>query len=116
MLNLVSTSETIDGQVVQFRAGSVRVKFDPRVGRDQKVTLMLNEINAAPNAVTHAYTFVPPSSSGLAVGVEDTDTVDIPFTRVVAGTYLVRVQVDGAESVLTQDGTGLFVSPSVVFP
>jgi len=116
VLNLVSTSETIDGQVVQFRAGSVRVKFDPRVGRDQKVTLMLNEINVAPNAVTHAYTFVPPSSNGLAVGVDDTDTVDIPFTRVVAGTYLVRVQVDGAESVLTQDGTGLFVSPSVVFP
>lgn len=116
VLNLVSSSETIDGQVVQFRAGSLRVKFDPRVGRDQKVTLMLNEFNVAPNAVTHAYTFASPSSNGLAPGVDDTDTIDIPFTRVVAGTYLVRVQVDGAESVLTQDGSGLFVAPTVVFP
>ena len=116
ILNLASTTETIDGKVVQLRAGSLRVKFDPRVGRNQKVTLMLNEINVAPGAVTHAYTFGAPSSNGLAVGVDETDAIDIPFTRVVAGTYLVRVQVDGAESVLAQDGAGLFSEPRVVFP
>jgi hypothetical protein len=114
ILNLASSSETIDGQLVQLRAGSLRLKFDPRVGRNQKVTLLLNEINVAPGAVTHAYTFGAPSSNGLAPGVDDTDTIDIPFTRVVAGTYLVRVQVDGAESVLAQDGAGLFNEPRVV--
>jgi hypothetical protein len=115
IVNVVSSTETINGQVVQFRAGSLRITFDPRVGRDQKVTVMLNETNVAPGAITHAYTFSSPSSNGLAAGVDDTDTVEIPFTRVVAGTYLVRVQVDGAESVLTQNGSGLFVAPSVVF-
>ena len=35
------------------------------------------------------------------------------FARVVAGTYLVRVQVDGAESVLAQSGTGVFEAPRV---
>jgi hypothetical protein len=113
IVGLVSSTETINGQVVQLRAGSLRLKFDPRVGRNQRVTLILNETNVAPNAVTHAYTFSAPSSNGLAAGVDDTDTIEIPFTRVVAGTYLVRVQVDGAESVLTQDGTGLFVEPRV---
>jgi len=116
VLNLVSSTETIDGQVVQLRAGSLRLRFDPRVGRDQKVTLMLNETNVAPGAVTHAFTFGGPSSNGLAVGVDDTDTIEIPFTRVVAGTYLVRVQIDGAESVLTQDVNGVFVEPRVVLP
>jgi hypothetical protein len=113
IIGLVSSTETINGQVIDFRAGSLRLKFDPRVGRNQKVTLLLNETNVAPNAITHAYTFSAPSSNGLAPGVDDTDTVEIPFTRVVAGTYLVRVQIDGAESILTQDGTGLFVEPRV---
>jgi hypothetical protein len=113
VVNLVSSVETINGQVVHLRAGSLRLTFDPRVGRDQKVTLILNETNVAPNAVTHAYTFPSPSSNGLAVGIDDTDSIEVPFSRVVAGTYLVRVQVDGAESVLTQDGSGLFVEPRV---
>jgi hypothetical protein len=116
VVNLVSSSETINGQVVQLRAGSLRVKFDPRVGRDQKVSLLLNETSVAPNATTHAYTFSAPSGNALAGGVDDTDTIEIPFTRVVAGTYLVRVQVDGAESVLGQDSTGLFVEPRVALP
>ena len=116
VLNLASSSENIDGQVVQLRAGSLRVKFDPRVGRTQKVTMMLNEIGVAPGARTHAYTFAAPTSNGLAADVDDTDTIEIPFGRVVAGTYLVRVQVDGAESVLAQDGSGLFNKPRVVFP
>ena len=116
VLNLVSSTDTIDGQVVQFRAGSLRLKFDPRVGRDQRVTLMLNETNVVPNAVTHAYTFSAPSGNGLPAGVDDTDTIEIPFIRVFAGTYLVRVQIEGAESVLTQDSTGVFVEPRVVFP
>jgi hypothetical protein len=114
VLALVSTTETINGVVVQFRAGSLRIAFDPRVGRDQRVTLVLNEINMAPGAVTHAYTFNAPASNGLAAGVVDTAAIEIPFSRVVAGTYVVRVQVDGAESILEQDAGGLFIEPRVV--
>jgi len=40
--------------------------------------------------------------------------VEIPFSRVVAGEYLVRVQVDRAESLLAADGTGVFATPRVV--
>jgi len=32
---------------------------------------------------------------------------------VAPGTYLVRAQVDGAESPLSVDGTGQFVSPAI---
>jgi len=112
----VSTTETIDGVLVQLRAGALRVVLNPRVSRDQRVTLLLNELNVVPPAVTHAYSFKAPASNGLAPGVADTDTIEIPFSRVVAGTYLVRVQVDGAESTLVQDAGGLFNEPRVVLP
>jgi hypothetical protein len=116
LIGVVSSTETIDGNVVQFRAGALRITFDPRVGRDQRVTLLLNEINVPPGSATHAYTFNAPANNGLATGVPDTASIEIPFSRVVAGTYLVRVQVDGAESVLGQDAGGLFVEPRVVLP
>ena len=116
LIGVVSSTEIIDGNVVQLRAGALRVTFDPRVGRDQRVTLMLNEINVAPGAQTHAYTFNAPANNGLAIGVPDAAAIEIAFSRVVAGTYLVRVQVDGAESVLGQDAGGLFVEPRVVLP
>ena len=47
-------------------------------------------------------------------GSDDIASVDIPFVRVVAGTYLVRAQVNGAESLLAPDGTGAFATPRVV--
>ena len=116
LIGVVSSTETIDGNIVQLRAGALRIAFDPRVGRDQRVTLLLNEINVPPGSATHAYTFNVPASNGLAIGIPDTGDIQIPFSRVVAGTYLVRVQVDGAESVLRQDASGLFVEPRVVLP
>jgi hypothetical protein len=113
VLGLVATTETIDGVPTPVRAGMLRLAFDPRVGRGQRVTLLLNEFDAAPGTTPHAYTFAAPSGNGLPDGVPDTATVDVPFAHVVAATYLVRVQVDGAESVLAQDGTGLFTAPRV---
>ena len=76
---------------------------------------MLNETasHPAPGEQTPGQV-ASPTGNGLAVGIDDTDAVEIPFSRVVAGNYLVRVQVDGAESVLAQDGSGLFISPNVV--
>jgi hypothetical protein len=116
VVGLVATTEVINGVPVQLRAGGLRVDFDPAVGRDQRVTLLLNEFNPSPGTVARAYSFSAPPSNGLAVGVADTTSITIPFARVVAGTYLIRVQVDGAESVLTQNAAGLFAEPRVAFP
>ena len=58
--------------------------------------------------------FSAPANNGLALGVPDAASAQFSFSRVVAGTYLVRVQVDGAESVLSQDASGLFNAPRVV--
>jgi hypothetical protein len=116
VLGLTSTTEVVNGVTIQLRAGRLRLAFDPRVGRDQRVTLFLNELNAAPGVAPRAYSFPAPARNGVPDGVPDTATVEIPFARVVAGTYLVRAQVDGAESVLAQDAAGLFAEPRVLLP
>ena len=113
VLNLASTSETVAGVPVQFRAGSLRLAFDPPVGRNQRATLLLNQLNAAPGSPTRAYSFRAPAGNGLADTADETPTVDFPFARVVAGTYVVRAQVDGAESLLGQDAAGLYDRPRV---
>lgn len=116
VMNLVSSTETIDGVVVQLRAGELRLRFDPKVGKEQRVTLLLNELNAAPGTSPNSYTFAALTGNGVTGSGTETGTIRIPFRRVVAGTYLVRVQVNGAESLLTPDGSGLLTTPRVALP
>lgn len=114
VLDLSSQVETIDGTPVTLQSGRLRVALDPRVGREQRVVLLLNEISVGPGARPRGYTFNAPSNNGVPDGDVDTAVVEIPFSRVAAGTYLVRVQVDRAESGIAVDGSGLFASPRVV--
>jgi hypothetical protein len=106
------TTSVVGG--VSVRNGLLRVALSPNIGRNQRLVLLLNESNPAPNTIARAYTFFAPASNGAPDGVADVPDVRVPFTGVVPGTYLVRVQVDGAESVLATNPSGLFVSPSVV--
>ncbi|KQC15814.1 MAG: hypothetical protein APR56_00685 [Methanosaeta sp. SDB] len=76
----------------------------PAVGQKQRVVILLNELSENSPA---AYTFVLPSRGA------DTDEITIPVSSVEAGTYLVRVQVDGAESLLDVED-GEYAGPKVV--
>ena len=113
VLSRVNSTETSGGVTYHLRAGELRLKLNPNAGRDQRVTLLLNEFNAPAGKSPHAYSFSAPAGNGVLDPALDTDTVNIPFKRVLAGKYLVRVQVDGAESVLGQDVAGLFINPVV---
>ena len=62
-----------------------------------------------------AYSFVAPPI-GLTSPSAPTPVVDIPFTGVAAGEYLVRIAVDGAESPLGVDANGAYDAPTVVVP
>jgi hypothetical protein len=116
VLGLTTSTEMVDGVTIQLRAGRLRIAFNPRVGREQRVVVLLNELNAPPGTTPHAYSFRAPPANGVPDGDDDTATVEFPFSRVVAGTYLVRVQVNGAESALARDAGGLFFEPRVVLP
>lgn len=83
-------------------AAEIELGFTPAVGKSQRVILLLNEFNAPSTRAPFAYTFNAPKDNGItAPNVDETATITFPIAGVAAGDYLVRVQVDGAESVLT---------------
>jgi hypothetical protein len=98
------TTETINGQTVH--SVDVTVKVKPTVGKDQRVLLVLNQLTATD---PHAYSFpVNPLTA-------DTATLVFRIKRARPGTYLVRVQVDGAESRLDLVGD-TYSKPDLVLP
>jgi len=92
----------------------VTVPLSPPVGKQQRVALTLNEHHPPPDQPGRAYTFVAPPPDPAA---PDTATqIAVPVHGVVPGTYLVRIQVDGAESVLGVGGDGRYDTPLVTIP
>ena len=98
------------GTTLNVCDGAVAVTFDIPVGQKQRVVLLLNEINAPARLSATAYSFAAPAR------VADTTTqITIPIVGVREGQYLVRAQVDGAQSPLQSDAvTGAFNGPQVV--
>jgi hypothetical protein len=95
--------------------GVLTIGIAPPVGTAQRVVLMLNEFNPPPDRLARAYSFTA-EPRPLLSPPGPSDSVSIAFADVEAGTYLVRVQVDGAESPVTADGSGLYTAPQVTLP
>ncbi|MBW4423368.1 MAG: DUF4255 domain-containing protein [Nostoc desertorum CM1-VF14] len=87
-----------------LRTAEITVKFQPKVGKAQRVVLLLNEMSGDSRV---AYSFL------VAPRTEDTDVITIPIKNVKPATYIVRVQVDGAESPLHKNQSGEYDSPQV---
>ena len=87
-------------------SGTLTITFDPKVGKSQRVTLLLGERNPPPGSPGRSYNLVAPPNNGITV-LAQTDTASILFSLqdVDLGQYFVRAQVDGAESSLTVDTT-----------
>lgn len=85
----------------------VTVKLAPDVGKRQRAVLLLNELGSGS---PRAYSFPAPSLAS------DTGSITIPIKGVKAADYLVRVQIDGAESPLTANAAGQYDSPKVTIP
>jgi len=83
------TTRTVAGVV--YHSADVTTVVDPVVGASQRVALVLNQMVAGD---ARSYTFVGKARTA------DTDTITIRAVDVIPGQYLVRVQVDGAESPL----------------
>lgn len=86
----------------------VTVNLVPNIGIGQRAVLLLNSI---PPAVPAAY------ASTSVVATADAPSIVINIANVPTGTYLVRVQVDGAESQLTFNAvTHVLEGPTVSMP
>ncbi len=93
---------SVDPQT-QLITGTVTINFAPRVGKRQRVRLLLNEFQAPNTRAPFGYVFTAPNENGIPAGNDDTDVIDFTIADVAAADYLVRVQVDGAESPLDRD-------------
>ncbi len=92
----------------------VEVTFHPKVGKRQRVALLLNESDPPEGRGAHIYRFKAPPDNGITDENEtETDRITFLITDVVATEYLVRVQVDGAESPLVINSDGRFIAPKV---
>lgn len=108
-----AVSSSVVGGISVF-AATITLTFTPRVGKRQRVLLLLNELNAPDDRPAHDYTFPAPVDNGIASPAQDdTDSIAFSVTGVRSGAYVVRVQVDGAESLLTLDGAGRYANPQV---
>ncbi|MEH2125145.1 DUF4255 domain-containing protein [Nostoc sp.] len=87
-----------------LRTAEITVKFQPKVGKAQRVVLLLNEVSDD-SPVAYSFLVAPPT--------QDTDAIAIPVKNVKPGTYIVRVRVDGAESPLHKNQFGEYDSPQV---
>jgi Pvc16 N-terminal domain len=87
------------------KSATVTINLKPSVGKAQRVTLFLNAWNpAASPPPLQTYRFSAPSDNGITSAAQTaTDTIPFNVRGVVPGAYLVRIQVDGAESPLDID-------------
>ena len=85
-------------------SNAITLNFDPLVEKWQRVLLMLNEFNPPSTRAPYAYQFKAPDENGITnPAVDETGSITFALSGVQAGSYLVRAQVDGADSVLEVD-------------
>ena len=82
----------------------------PGVFRGQRSLLLLNELNPLPGEAPKSYSFTLPESF-LANEENAIATIVFLINDVKAGDYLIRLQVDGAESPLSTNLAGEFDAP-----
>jgi hypothetical protein len=99
-------TDTVNGQPVA--SGTVTLTLDPPVGRTQHAALLLTSAGGGP-----MHRLAAPPNNGAAANGAEVGQIAFAFRRLRRGPYLVRIAVDGAESVLTVDGAGVYNGPEV---
>lgn len=103
-----------------LRSADLNLTVKPAIGDTQRVVLLLNEFlpmtspPASVETVPEAYSFVAPIRRPLSPPTSPpgpSESITIPIKGVKTGSYLLRIQVDGAESPLGTNTAGQYVSP-----
>jgi hypothetical protein len=98
---------------VNVKSGKLQLTFNPKVHKDQRAVLLLNEFQPPAGRAARAYSFPAPEGNGIVPPPDDTAVIEFSFRNVIPGDYLVRAEVDGSQSVLAQDAAGQFTLPRV---
>ena len=96
------------GSSAKTKITDVTLNVVPNIGVGQRAVLVLNNVGGSPAA---SY------SSSSVVATADSGQITLKIENVPTGNYLARVQIDGAESLLTVDpNTQQFTGPMVAMP
>jgi hypothetical protein len=104
------TADNIQNEPNNTHAADLIVTVAPSIGKKQRVVLLLNE-NVSQNAAAYRFVAAKPDTTMSEIA--------IPIHGVKAGTYLVRLQVDGADSLLAGSGdpeNPMLTGPEVTLP
>jgi hypothetical protein len=114
--SITASVSNVQGSGNSPRSADLKVDFNPKVGKTQRVILLLNEFQPPSERPARAYAFgAPPRNK--ATDPDETNSITLPISGIAPGVYLVRAQVDGAESPLGFDeATGQYDSPQVALP
>jgi hypothetical protein len=94
---------------------SLELQVAPPLEPKQRAIVLLNQLDAVSGAMPRAYSFpVPPQTFGSPPAASG--QLNVPIEGVEAGKYLVRLQVEGAESPVFPDASGRYAEPSVTVP
>ncbi len=91
----------------------LQITLNPAVGPDQRAYVLLNERNAPNTRSAFSFSFLAPPRPPASPPATQ---LTFPIPGVPAGTYLVRVNIDGAESPLDYVVLNGFILPAVVLP
>lgn len=95
--------------------GSLRLDIEPPLEPQQRAVVFLNQLDALPGATPLAYSFgVPEQVFGSPPAA--TGQIRVPIPAVEPGKYLVRLQVEGADSPVFRDNQGRYAEPAVTVP
>jgi hypothetical protein len=105
------------------RSANVNLNVKPAIGDNQRVEIRLNEfvpVASPPSTMLAAsYSFTAPTRIPLSPPTSPpgpSENITIPIRGVKSGSYLLRVQVDGAESPLATNVSGQYVAPMLTIP
>lgn len=99
---LVHSTIQVTGVADKKKNGSfsakITVKFDPAVGRAQRVWMVLKETPPPADRSPRAYRFMAPKDNGIIGPKQETSEITFPVKDVASGNYLLQAHVDGGES------------------
>ncbi|MBE7169315.1 MAG: DUF4255 domain-containing protein [Williamsia sp.] len=104
--------ENVQGTGGAPRSADVHLSIKPGLRAGQRVILLLNEFPAPVLTTPLSYSFQGPPIILLSPPLAIEDIV-VPVSGIRAGTYLVRIRVDGAESPLDTDASFQYNAPQL---